>query len=216
MNSGRSRIYIPASIDIIFMVDKRLIDYLRNGISKGLTTESLRKTLVRQGWQVSDVDNAIAAVQNPTASQKNTESHEGGTQKGSNKKYIVIIGIVIAVSIVVPIALPIMIQLSQPYALRGMTADFDVPPRMIFCIDGDIRISVVNQGSDIFEENWIVNNIKDERGRVVGYFDVTTVWSGDGRRSFWSSCGGTCNPGNYTFEIGTSEINKKQLSVTCY
>ena len=45
------------------MVEKRLIDYFRKGLSQGYSIESLRKSLIRQGVHERDVDEALQYIQ---------------------------------------------------------------------------------------------------------------------------------------------------------
>lgn len=49
------------------MADKRLVDYFRRGLSQGYSIESLRKSLIRQGWPEIEVDKALKSIQNQQA-----------------------------------------------------------------------------------------------------------------------------------------------------
>jgi hypothetical protein len=47
------------------MVEESLISYIRENLKKGHSVESLRKTLVSEGWDPKQVDEAFAIVQSP-------------------------------------------------------------------------------------------------------------------------------------------------------
>jgi hypothetical protein len=47
------------------MADQRLVDYLRNGMSRGYDEESLRQALLRQGWHEQEVEQAMGIARAP-------------------------------------------------------------------------------------------------------------------------------------------------------
>lgn len=45
------------------MVDQKLVDYVKNVLKQGQSVDSVKQTLINQGWSAADVDEAIASVQ---------------------------------------------------------------------------------------------------------------------------------------------------------
>jgi len=41
------------------MADQRLVDYIRNGLEKGYSAQSLRSSLIKSGWHPDEVDEAV-------------------------------------------------------------------------------------------------------------------------------------------------------------
>ena len=50
------------------MPDERIVAYLREGLRKGYSVDSLRQTLLSQGWENAEVDEAISSIRGYTVS----------------------------------------------------------------------------------------------------------------------------------------------------
>ena len=54
------------------MIDERLINYIKNGLEKGYSLNSLRQALINSGWDINQVNEAIDYVRNYSLS---TQTH---------------------------------------------------------------------------------------------------------------------------------------------
>lgn len=77
------------------MVDEAIAEYVQDGIQRGHNITSMREALINQGWDISQVDDAITYVQgyNPEVSVVQKSS--------SNTRLFVIVGTISAMIIMI-------------------------------------------------------------------------------------------------------------------
>jgi hypothetical protein len=74
------------------MADPKLIEYIKDSISRGSTVEDIRMSLLETGWPQEDINAGLAEVTTvqPPAPQPQRKD-EGPTQKKGSKKLIVLL-----------------------------------------------------------------------------------------------------------------------------
>jgi hypothetical protein len=86
------------------MVERSIINYIEDSLSRGLTLDQIKKNLQSAGWTNNDINEAIRTV---NSQQKNTStsgysgySQEGPSEGGMSKKVFILIGILFFIAVV--------------------------------------------------------------------------------------------------------------------
>lgn len=74
------------------MADERLVNYIRDNLSRGYSPDSLRQTLVNQGWNINQVDEAINIAQAPSPQPQTPSAPQAKPSRPTGVTIICVLG----------------------------------------------------------------------------------------------------------------------------
>ncbi len=124
------------------MADQKLVNYVKNALKQGQPLESLKQTLINQGWSAADVDEAIAFVQKTAARPEQASPQMGVGIFGKFKLALTSPGQLFeavksehdlnsavkyyAIMILIPFVVAIIITLTSPTFLTSTSSVFTI------------------------------------------------------------------------------------------
>ncbi len=130
------------------MVDHRLVEYIKNQFSRGVSEEEIKRTLATAGWSERDIENAIILSQTPPQPQERgmpavAENEPGRIKKSVKEKAVpgrigFILGLLAGVILISVLSLNFVIYFFAPepnpvfiYILGGTSAS-DYMQKVVF------------------------------------------------------------------------------------